>query len=94
MEACGNPLVTTTDRDHDGPIFPDLAKDMAPNGRDQLWVADLTYVAIPGGYAIGRSIDARQALAALWAAIRLTPAAGWLRAPFGSSVAVCCGILP
>jgi HTH-like domain len=32
-------LATATDRDHDGPIFPDLAKDMAPNGRDQLWVA-------------------------------------------------------
>ena len=69
-----------------GPIFPDCAKDLIPTGRDQLWVADLTYVVIPGGfayvavildawsrrvvgYAIGRSIDARLALAALKAAI-------------------------
>jgi len=35
-------FVTTTDSNHDGPIFPDLAKDMVPSGRDQLWVADLT----------------------------------------------------
>jgi len=81
-------FVATTNSDHDGPIFPDLAKNMAPNGRDQLWVADLTYVAIPNGfayvavildawsrrvvgYAIGRSIDARLALAALRTAIAL-----------------------
>ena len=81
-------FVATTDSDHDGPIFPDLAKGITPDGRDQLWVADLTYVAIPGGfayvavildawsrrvvgYAIGRSIDARLAVAALHAAIAL-----------------------
>ena len=29
-------FVATTNSDHDGPIFPDLAKNMAPNGRDQL----------------------------------------------------------
>ena len=57
-----------------------------PSDRDQLWVADLTYVAILAGfacvavildawsrrvvgYSIGRSIDARLALAALRAAI-------------------------
>lgn len=79
-------FVATTKSSHDGPIFPDLAKEMTPNGPDQLWVAHLTYVAIPGGfayvavildawsrrvvgYAIGRSIDARLALAALRAAI-------------------------
>jgi putative transposase len=37
-------FVVTTDSDHDGPIFPDLAKDLAPDGPDQLWVADLTYI--------------------------------------------------
>jgi putative transposase len=79
-------FVATTNSNHDGPIFPDVAKDTAPSGRDQLWVADLTYVAIPGGfayvaivldawsrlvvgYAIGRSIATRLALAALQAAI-------------------------
>jgi putative transposase len=35
-------FVVTTDSSHDGPIFPDLAKDLAPTGPDQLWVADLT----------------------------------------------------
>ena len=40
----------TTDSDHAGPIFPNLAKDLVPDGPNQLWVADLTYVAIPGGF--------------------------------------------
>jgi putative transposase len=45
--------VATTDSDHDGLIFPDLAKDVARNGPYQLWVADLTYAAVLGsfGYA-------------------------------------------
>ena len=38
--------VATTDSDHDEPIFPDRAKDMIVDGPDQLWVADITYVAI------------------------------------------------
>lgn len=38
--------VTTTDSDHDEPIFPNRAKDMIVDGPDQLWVADITYVAI------------------------------------------------
>ena len=36
--------VVTTDSDHAGPIFPDLAKDIVPDRPNQLWVADLTYV--------------------------------------------------
>ena len=42
--------VVTTDSDHAGPIFPDLAKDVVPERPNQLWVADLTYVAISGGF--------------------------------------------
>jgi putative transposase len=38
--------VATTDSDHDQPIFPNRAKDMTVDGPDQLWVADITYVAI------------------------------------------------
>ncbi len=44
-------FVVTTNSDHDGPIFPDLAKDLAPTGPDQLWVADLTYIRILTGFA-------------------------------------------
>ena len=33
--------VATTDSDHDEPIFPILAADMAPDGPNQLWVADI-----------------------------------------------------
>ena len=86
--------VTTTDSDHDQPIFPDRAKELILDGPDQLWVADITYVAITGGfayvaiildawsrrvvgYAIGRSIEARLAVAALRIAIeRRCPSPG------------------
>jgi putative transposase len=39
-------FVRTTDSDHDHPIFPNLAAAFIPDGPNQLWVADLTYVAI------------------------------------------------
>jgi putative transposase len=40
----------TTDSNHDHPIVPDLAKDKVVNGPNQLWVADLTYIAIAAGF--------------------------------------------
>jgi putative transposase len=43
-------FIATTDSDHNYPIFPDLAKNMTPNGPNQLWVADITYVAITTGF--------------------------------------------
>jgi putative transposase len=81
-------FVATTDSDHDCPIFPDLAQNRIVDGPNQLWVADITYIAIATGfvylaaildawsrrvigYAISRSIDARVAVAALKAAIRV-----------------------
>lgn len=42
--------VTTTDSDHGGPIFPNLVHDMVADAVDQLWVDDLTYVAVTGGF--------------------------------------------
>jgi len=80
--------VVTTDSNHAGPIFKNLTKDLVVERPNQLWIADLTCVAIPGGfvylaaildawsrkvigYAISRSMDARIAIAALKAAIRL-----------------------
>lgn len=41
----------TTDSNHDGPIFPLIARDFEIHGPDQLWVADLTYIAIAAGFA-------------------------------------------
>ena len=79
-------FVATTDSGHKGPIFPDLARDRIVDGPNQLWVADITYIAIATGFvylaaildawwrrvvAISRSIDARVAVAALKAAIRI-----------------------
>lgn len=44
-------FIATTDGDHDLPIFPNLARAFVPaDGPDQLWVADITYVAIPAGF--------------------------------------------
>jgi putative transposase len=35
-------FVATTDSDHDGPIFPNRAKDMLVDGPNQLWVSDIS----------------------------------------------------
>lgn len=43
--------VVTTDSDHDSPIYPNVAKDYRVHGPDQLWVGDITYVAIATGFA-------------------------------------------
>jgi putative transposase len=42
--------VATTDSDHDSPIFPDRARDLLVDGPNQLWVADITYIAIATGF--------------------------------------------
>jgi putative transposase len=34
----------TTDSNHDRPVYPNLARTMAPTGTNQLWVADITYI--------------------------------------------------
>lgn len=36
--------VVTTDSNHDRPVYPNLARGMAPTGINQLWVADITYI--------------------------------------------------
>jgi putative transposase len=40
----------TTDSDHDDPIFPNRAKDLKVEVPNQLWVADITYVAVLAGF--------------------------------------------
>lgn len=42
--------VATTNSDHDQPIFRNLAKEKVLDGANQLWVADITYVAIKTGF--------------------------------------------
>jgi putative transposase len=42
--------VVTTDSDHASPIFKNLTKGLVLERPNQLWIADLTYVAIPGGF--------------------------------------------
>lgn len=37
-------FVRTTDSKHGFKVYPNLAKEMAPTGTDQLWVADITYI--------------------------------------------------
>ena len=44
-------FVVTTDSSHSGPIFPDLTKAIVLRGPNQLWVADITYIAIASGFA-------------------------------------------
>ena len=51
--------VSTTDGDHDLPIFPNLAKDMKPDGPNRLWVADITYIAISASFCLRRSHSRR-----------------------------------
>jgi putative transposase len=37
-------VVTTTDSSHGLTVYPNVAADLEPNGIDQLWVADITYI--------------------------------------------------
>ena len=43
--------VATTDSDHDSPIYPNVALNYEVHGPDQLWVGDITYIAIATGFA-------------------------------------------
>ena len=53
--------VATTDSDHDQPIYPNRTKDLTIDGPNQLWVADITYVAIVEGFAyVAIILDARR----------------------------------
>ena len=43
-------FVATTDSAHPLPVFPNLARDVVPDGPNQLWTGDLTYVAVAAGF--------------------------------------------
>ena len=44
-------FIATTDSNHNYPICPNLVTNMTLNGPNQLWVADITYVAITTSFA-------------------------------------------
>jgi len=41
----------TTDSNHGFKVYPNLAKDLIVTGLNQLWVADITYIRLPNGFA-------------------------------------------
>jgi len=43
--------IITTDSKHGLPVYPNLARGMTLTGVNQLWVADITYVQLPRGFA-------------------------------------------
>jgi putative transposase len=58
--------VATTDSNHDSPIYPNVAGAFEVHAPDQLWVGDITYVAIATGFVyLAVILDA-------WAAFRPT----------------------
>ena len=64
-------FVVTTDSAHDLPVFPNLARGMVPEGPNQLWVADLTYVAVVGRFVyVALVIDAWSRRIVGWAISR------------------------
>jgi len=44
-------FVTTTDSNHNLQVFPNLSKNLVVTAVDQLWVADITYIQLPRGFA-------------------------------------------
>ena len=64
-------FVTTTDSTHNLPVFPNLARGMVPEGPNQLWVADLTYVAVVSRFVyVALVIDAWSRRIVGWAISR------------------------
>jgi putative transposase len=43
-------FITTTDSNHDYPVYPNLLKGLAVTGLNQVWVADITYIRILTGF--------------------------------------------
>ena len=42
--------LATTNSDHKQPIYPNLRSSITPEGPDELWVADLTYIRLTTGF--------------------------------------------
>jgi transposase InsO family protein len=60
--------VTTTDSNHALPVFENLARGILPNGLDQLWVGDITYIRVGGRFMyLAVVMDARSRRILGWA---------------------------
>ena len=55
--------VSTTDGDHELPVFPNLVKSIVPHGPNQLRVAVIPYVAMSVGFVYRSEVDGRSARA-------------------------------
>ena len=72
-------FVVTTDSRHNLPVYPNLAREIKPTAINQLWIADITYIRLRAefvyrldafsrrviGWALGRTLEASLAIAAL-----------------------------
>lgn len=78
----GHAFTVTTDSRHNLPVYPNLAREIAPTAINQLWIADITYIRLRTefvylavvldrfsrrvvGWALGRTLEAELAVAAL-----------------------------
>ena len=62
--------LATTNSDHKQPIYPNLRSSITPEGPDELWVADLTYIRLTTGFVflavmLDAALDLRQPRAGL-----------------------------
>jgi transposase InsO family protein len=74
-------FVVTTDSDHALPVYPNLARQMALTGLDQLWVADLTYIRLELEFVyLAVILDAFSRRVIGWALDRMLEAALTLQA--------------
>ena len=52
-------FVTTTDSGHNLPVFPNLAREVVPDGPNHVCNGDITYVAVTAGFrCVARILDA------------------------------------
>jgi len=75
-------FIATTDSNHDQPIFPNVAAEFIPDGPNQLWVADITYVAVTSGFVGGFKRSSQHQCS-------LAPAIGQVLRPASSSPETC-----